>query len=273
MLDLIVAAVVVYSLLVGILFVAQRHLMYFPDRGKPDFTRAGVPTMEQVVATTSDGLDLAMWYHPPARPGAPVVTLFQGNAGNMGHRGFKISPIIAAGFGVLLAEYRGYGGNPGSPTETGLYRDGRAALDVLKRKGIAPGQIVLYGESLGSAVAVQLATERMFRAVVLEAPFTSAADLAASHFWFVPARYLLWDRFESLAKIGRIRAPLLVIHGEKDAIVPVRHGRELFAAAPEPKQVRYIPEAGHNDLNVFGAVEAAVHFIGSINPIDIKQKN
>ncbi len=271
--DLIVAAVVVYSLLVGVLFVAQRHLMYFPDRSKPDFTRTGVPAMEEVVATTSDGLDLTMWYHPPARPGAPVVTLFQGNAGHMGHRGFKVSPFVAAGFGMLLAEYRGYGGNPGSPTETGLYRDGRAALEVLKRKGIAPGQIVLYGESLGSAVVVQLATERMFRAVILEAPFTSAADLAASHFWFVPARYLIWDRFESLAKIGRIRAPLLVIHGEKDGIVPVRYGRELFAAAPEPKQVRYIPEGGHNDLHVFGAVEAAVNFIGSINPIDIKEKN
>lgn len=273
MADLIVAAVVVYSLVVGVLFLAQRQLMYFPDRSKPEFTRPGVPAMEEVSATTSDGLDLAMWYHPPARPGAPVIVLFQGNAGHMGHRGFKIIPFVEAGFGMLLAEYRGYGGNPGSPNETGLYRDGRAALDFLGRAGITPGQIVLYGESLGSAVVVQLATERMFRAIILEAPFTSAADLAASHFWFIPARHLIWDRFDSLAKIDKVRAPLLVIHGEKDGIVPVRFGRRLFAAATEPKQARYIPGAGHNDLHMFGAVEAAVSFVRSINPVDVKGKN
>lgn len=260
-LKLLAAAVALYVLLAAALWLMQRSLIYFPGGIRPDPAAWGADGMTAVALPTADGLKLLGWWRAPARDGAPVLVLFHGNAGHLGHRAAKAQLYLAAGWGVLLPAYRGYSGNAGKPTEQGLYTDGRAALDWLAAQGIAPGRIVVYGESLGSGIAVRMASERPVGAVVLEAPFTSLADVAKYHYPIFPARWLVRDRFDSAARMGRVRAPVLVIHGERDVIVPVRFGRALLAAANEPKLGIFLPDAGHNDLYSHDVARRVLDFV------------
>jgi fermentation-respiration switch protein FrsA (DUF1100 family) len=163
--------------------------------------------------------------------------------------------------GILMPEYRGYGGNPGEPSEDGFVRDAEAALTFLKREGLAPDRIIVYGESIGSGVATRVASERPVTAVVLESPFTSLTAMAARHYPWLPVGRLLQDRFDSASRIGRVRAPLLVLQGGRDTIVPPEMGRALFEAASEPKELWSAPEADHNDLYAFGAGAAVLAFL------------
>lgn len=256
----------IYVLVLGALYLLQRSLMYFPDRTRPEPAAFGVGEMAVVTLTTADGLDLVAWWRAPEAEGAPVVVLFHGNAGHIGNRGFKVRPFLDQGWGVLLTTWRGYSGNAGRPTEQGLYSDGRAALGFLEAQGIGRGHMVLYGESLGSGVAVHMAfeaeaAEDPVGAVVLEAPFTSAGDVGARQYPIFPIRYLIRDRYDSLAKIGRVRAPLLIVHGERDSVVAPAFGRRLLEAANQPKEGHFIPGAGHNNLFEFGAAAVVVDFI------------
>ena len=264
MINFIATIAVAYVLLVAAVYAFQRNLLYLPDRGVPDLREGGVPDMRAVSLSTNDGLTLLAWYKEAA-PGQPTLVYFCGNAGHIGHRGSKARHYLDAGMGVLLVGYRGYGSNPGSPSEDGLYADGRAALDFLAATGVAPAQTVLYGESIGTGVAVHLAAERAavapFGAVVLEAPYASMVAVAAKHYPFLPARWLVKDRFESVSKIARVRAPVFVFHGEKDNTIPIRTGRDLFAAAVEPKESLWIAGARHNDLYDFDAPAAVIAFL------------
>jgi uncharacterized protein len=260
MLPLLGFAVVGYAALVGGLYLFQRQLLYLPDRARPELFGLEQLGVREVTLITEDGLPLLSWY-VPARPGRPVIAYFHGNGGHIGYRAERLLRFVREGFGVLMPEYRGYGGNPGTPSETGFYADGRAALAFLDREGVAPDRLVLYGESLGSGVAVALAVEHEIAALILEAPFTSVAEVAQCHFPFVPAARMVTDRFDSLSRIGRLKAPLLVLHGERDRVVPVRYGRKLFNAAPEPKEGWFAPEAGHEDLARYGSLDVVVAFI------------
>jgi fermentation-respiration switch protein FrsA (DUF1100 family) len=260
MLRLLGIALIAYGSLVGALFLAQRYLLYFPDRSRPDSSSLRDLGVREATVVTGDGLELLAWHLPP-RPGRPVMAYFHGNGGNIGHRAERLRFFARQGFGVLMPEYRGYGGNPGSPTEAGLVADGFAAMDFLDRKGIRGDRIVLWGESLGSGVAVQVAAKRQVAALVLEAPFTSVAAVAQAHYPFVPAAWLVRDRFDSLAMIADAAAPVLVLHGGRDRIVPARYGSALFAAAREPKEFWFAAEAGHEDLAFFGGLDAAIAFI------------
>jgi uncharacterized protein len=190
-----------------------------------------------------------------------MIAYFHGNGGHIGYRAERLKRFVRDGFGALFLEYRGYGGNPGTPTQDGLFADARAALDFLANQGIRAERTVLYGESLGSGVAVQMASERPVAAVVLEAPYDSVAAVARRHYAFVPVNVLLKDRFDSIARINAVQAPILLMHGERDAIVPVDSGRRLFAAANEPKEIWTAPDAGHNDLALYGALDVAVDFV------------
>lgn len=237
----------------------QRSFMYFPTQERMSPSAAGVPEMQEVTLRTPDGLDLLAWYAPPTRSGAPTLIYFHGNGGDIGMRAGKVSPFLEAGLGVLLTTYRGYSGNPGAPSEAGLYDDARAAHAFLEAQ--KPSGIVLYGESLGTGVAVQLATEIEALSVVLEAPFTSIADIALPQMPFMPLQSLIIDRFDSAKKIGAVNAPVLIVHGELDTTIPVRLARQLFDAANEPKEGHFIPGAGHNDLYVHGMAALALTFI------------
>lgn len=239
-----------YTLIATLLFVFQRSFLYLPDTASLDATAAisrfGI---EPITLTTSDGLPLRSWWHPGDNfHSRPVVMILHGNAGHAGYRFPKFAALMEAGFNVLFLEYRGYGGNPGNPTESGLKQDTAAAIRYLGDQGFPTTQVVLYGESLGCGLAIDQASNKRFAAVVLEAPYTSIADVAQDHYWFLPARWLTRDRFDSLSKIKQINAPLLILHGNKDQVIDPEHGRRMFAAASEPKTAVFVPGAGHNDL-------------------------
>ena len=251
---------VAYAALVGGLYLFQRQLLYLPDRTRPELLGLEKLGVREVTHTTEDGLSLLSWYLP-ARPRRPVIAYFHGNGGHIGYRAERLLRFAREGFGVLMPEYRGYGGNPGTPTEAGFYADGRATLAFLDREGVAANRLVLYGESLGSGVAVALAVQHEIAALILEAPPTSVAEIAQCHFPYVPASRMVVDRFDSLSRIGKVKAPILVLHGERDRVVPVRYGRALFDAAPEPKENWFAPAAGHENLARYGSLDVVVGFI------------
>jgi fermentation-respiration switch protein FrsA (DUF1100 family) len=253
---------VAYLVVLAILFALQRQLLFPADKAPPSLEQAGLAgLMESVSVTTADGLTLLAWYHRPPANQAPLIVLFHGNGGTIQIRAAKAKTYVNAGLGVLLLEYRGYGGNPGSPSEAGLYADGRAALAFLAAQGIAPARVVLVGESLGTGVAVQMAVEQRVAALVLEAPYSSIADVAQSDFPWFPVWWLIRDRFDSVAKIARVGVPLFVVHGERDRTIPVRFARTLFAAAAQPKEAMWLSDAGHDVLARPGVDEAALDFL------------
>jgi hypothetical protein len=258
----VAASAILYSATTFALWALQRELLYHPDSREnvpPSFypMLAGV---EELRLTTADGIELVAWY-APAPAGRPTVVMFHGNASSLRGERYRIKYFMDASMGALMLAYRGYSGNPGSPTEEGLYTDARAALDWLDARGVRNDTIALYGQSLGSGVATKMAAERDFGALILEAPYTSTVDVAAHRFPVVPVRWLMEDRFDSLARIAAIEEPLLVMHGDADFVIPQSQARRLYAAANEPKQAFWPSGVGHNDLFDSGGFKAARDFI------------
>jgi fermentation-respiration switch protein FrsA (DUF1100 family) len=242
-----------------LLYFTQRALMYVPDRFRIPAAAAGLPQAEDVVFETRDGERLVAWYVRP-RGDRPVVLYFHGNGGALSGRAERFRVLTADGLGLLAVDYRGYGGSTGSPTEAGLLIDADAAYAFATARYPA-ARIVLWGESLGSGVAVALAARQPVGRVVLEAPYTSTADIAAELYRFAPVRLLMKDQFHSDARIAAVKAPLLVLHGTDDTVVPIRFGERLFALAPEPKHFARFAGGGHENLDQFGALEVAKRFI------------
>lgn len=251
----------VYMAFLLLLFLAQRTLIYHPSKVVPEPGQYGASDMQVVRIPTSDDIKLHCWWRAPTRNDRTTFLYFHGNAGNVGDRAFKVRHYLDAGYGVLIVGYRYNAGAGGSPSEEGLYADGQAAYAFLKEQGVPADRIVVYGESLGSGVATHVATTNEVGAVVLEAPYTSIGDVAQTHYWYVPARWLILDRFDSLDRIARLKAPLLVLHGEGDTVIPVKFGRALFAAAHQPKEAHFIPGGGHADLYDFGVEQMIVDFL------------
>lgn len=257
---------VIFASVVG-LWTAQRRLIYFPDRHAPSLSVIG-PGWEDVAFDTTDGLTLRAWYRAP-EPDQPVVVVFSGNAGNRADRASLGSGLSGTALGVLLTDYRGYGGNPGHPTENGLARDARAAVSYLKER--APENPVVYlGESLGAAVAIELATAEPPAALILRSPFTSLVDVGRVHYPWLPVGALLKDRYPSDERIGSLSVPTLVVAGDADSIVPISQSREIFRIAPGPKQLVVIPGAEHNDAALVDSPELidqiAAFVAEAINP-------
>lgn len=266
MISVFVTAGVIYVAVVAFMYVFQRNMVFYPASPKPTRVQSRVADMKEVPITTEDGLDLFAWYAPAKDPAKPTVVIFHGNAGTLGDRGYKARMFLDAGFGAMLVEYRGYSGNSGKPTEQGLYADARAALGYLRSQGVEGDRTVLYGESLGTGVATTMAWEAQqshspVAGLMLEAPFTSIVEVAASHYPFLPVGILMKDRFNSRKRIGGVYAPLLIVHGEKDRTVPVKFGKRLFDAANAPKESMWIADASHNDLFDYGAGDQMLNFL------------
>ena len=260
--SIVIFALVLYVGMVALLYFAQRSLQYFPERLRTAPASAGLQGAEEVVLDTADGERVIAW-HVPARADKPVLLYFHGNGASLRWRADRFRALTADGSGLLALSYRGYGGSTGSPTEEGLMNDAAAAYAFAVARYPAR-RLVLWGESLGSGIAVPLAAANPVAGMILESPFTSAADVAAVRYWFVPVRLLMKDQFRSDLQIGKVTAPVLVLHGDRDDIVPLSHGQALFAAAPEPKQLRVFPRKGHNDLVVLAGAEYAACAIAEV---------
>lgn len=229
------------------------RMLYYPMRYPAgEWSVQQTLDAKDIVLKASDGTKLHAWWI--VAPGSKLATLhLHGNGGNITHRGLSARNIVRAGSSVLLLDYRGYGKSEGSPSEPGLYRDAEAAYDWIAAQGYGPDQIVLHGESLGSAVAAYLATNRRARGVILEAPFTSARAVAGRVFPVI-GPMLIWG-YNTMARMKDIHAPVLIVHGDRDEIIAYEFGQQLYAAANEPKSFWTISGATHNDLHIAGREE------------------
>lgn len=257
--SLLVMAAAGYLALVALLYVAQRGMMYFPATARTPPATAGLPQAEEVMLDTADGERVIAWHVPP-RGDKPVILYFHGNGGALSYRADRFRALIADGTGLLALSYRGYGGSSGRPTESGLLQDAAAAYRFALARYPAQ-RIALWGESLGSGVAVALAAEQPVGRVILEAPFTSTADIGAAAYPIVPVRLLMKDQFRSDQRIGKVTAPVLILHGEQDRVVPIAFGERLYGLITAPKKFVRIARGGHEDLGLHGAVEAAQAFL------------
>jgi pimeloyl-ACP methyl ester carboxylesterase len=244
---LVVSVVVV--LVLALLWGFQRQLIYLPSKGPVQAADASIVGARDVVLRTSDGLDLGAWLVPARPPARDVVVLVAaGNAGDRAVRAPLARALTRRGLAVLLFDYRGYGDNSGSPSETGLARDVRAARSFLvDEAGWLPDQIVYFGESLGAAVVTELAAEHPPAGLVLRSPFVDLATVGRVHYPFLPVGTLLRDRFPLVEHLATVEAPVVVVYGGRDTIVPPEQSRAVAEAAPHLAELVEVPRADHND--------------------------
>ncbi len=253
-----VATVLTLALVaMGVLWAAQRWLIYFPDGDTGSPASAGLPLAEPVAFTTDDGLRLEGWFLAARPPGSGyTVIVFNGNGGNRAYRAPLARALAARGMACLLFDYRGYGGNPGLPSERGLTSDARAARQAIaERPDVDPARIVYYGESLGAAVATRLAAEHPPAALVLRSPFSSLADVGSYHYPWLPVRWLLRDHYPVAEVVRQLAVPVLVLVGDADRIVPPASSQAVYEAARGPKQLVVVPGADHNDEALLDGAE------------------
>jgi fermentation-respiration switch protein FrsA (DUF1100 family) len=251
-----------YAALCALMYFAQRGLLYFPDTRYSAPQNSGLPDFKEEKLVTADGETIIVWHMAPRDADKPVIIYFHGNGGALNLRAERFAALALEGFGIVGVSYRGYGGSSGTPSEQGLITDGVAAYEFAVKR-YTPARIALWGESLGSAVAIAVASEAPVAKIVLESPFTSVADLAASLYWFVPVRLLIKDPFRSDRRIANVKAPILIMHGVKDDIVPIRYGEGLYALIKGEKKFHRLAEGGHNDLGRYGALKVAAEFLSA----------
>ena len=248
-------------LIIGLcLFVIQRRITYNKTGipGKP--IEYGLKEIKEVFIETPDNLTLLSWFQKP-KDNNPILIYFHGNSFDIGERAYKIKRYINNGWGVFLLAWRGYSGNKGVPTEKNLYIDGQSAINWIKNNtNLKNSEIILYGESLGCGVTVELALNAKFKSIILEAPFTSIGDIGQQKYPIYPAKYLTLDKFDNLSKIDRISSPLLIIHGKNDEVIPYSHSLKLFDKAKEPKKHVCVDEAMHNNLYEFNIDKEVISF-------------
>jgi hypothetical protein len=259
----LISFLTVYFAFNALVYAKQRDMMYIPSLERVTPADVGLDEVEEVALTTAFNVELISWFARP-RDDRPTVLFFHGNAGAVEHRAYRFREFMAHGYGVFVLGYPGYGGNAGEPSEPGFHEASQLAYDYLRASGFEADDIVIYGESIGSGVAVQLAARVDAKGLILEAPMSSAVAVAREHYALLVATFFLRDSYRSEDYIDRIDMPLLVIHGEKDAIIPLGLGRELVERAVEPKKLVVIEGAGHNNLSEYSAGRIAREFIESL---------
>lgn len=261
---LLVIVIAGYAALLALLFVRQRDLVFPRDPARADIAQAGLVGAQEVTLTAADGERLVAWVVPP-RTGKPVILYFHGNAGNLGSPGRigRFRALTEDGTGLLAVSYRGYGGSTGTPSESGLHLDARAAYAAAAER-FGAARLVGYGESLGTGVVLKLAAEAPLAGVVLEAPYLSTVSVAQGVYPYVPVAWLMLDTFRSDMAIGGVRAPLLVLHGERDRIIPFAQGEALYSLGNAPKRFLRFPKGGHEDLPAQGSLVEVRRFLTDV---------
>ncbi len=266
---MVLAGSVYWLLCLGVtIYERQLTFQIAPNPVTPE--ASGLEGVRAGTLRTADGETLVTWRAPP-KAGQPTILYFHGNGDTLAYRARRVAAYQAAGYGVFMMAYRGYSGSTGAPSEAAIVTDALLAYDTLRREGVTPENIVLYGESLGSNVATQVAVSRPAAGLVLEAPFTSMVDAWRQFVPFLPVGMLLEDRFDTMRIIADLRMPLLVIHGVRDRMVGIALGRRVFAAAPEPKRLVAYPESGHTTLYANGAMTAVRTFIADVRAGRLKR--
>jgi hypothetical protein len=253
----------VYLAICAMAYFGNRLFMYFPDPARIPPAEVGLEGVDEIELAAADGTKLIAWY-APAKDGKPTLLYFHGNGANAAARAGKIEKILPSGIGIFYLNNRGYGGSAGKPTEAHNVADAIAAYDELRRRGVPAGKIVVYGESLGTGQAVRLAAKRPVAGVVLEAPLTSTVDVARSTYFFLPLSLLMTDQYNVERHIRSVTVPLLILHGEKDEVIPVEMGERNYRAANDPKRMVTFPEGNHTDLFDHGAWETTRDFVMSL---------
>jgi len=233
-LELVIGIIVIYASVLIFLFIFQRSLMYHPQENNYFGDKLEVE-IAKVRINTSDDIDLLGWFHKKDLKKFKTIIYFHGNAGNLENRIYKLNHFKDMDVNFLIIAWRGFSGNLGKPTEKGLYNDAKSAILWLKKLGLSEKDIVIYGESLGTGVATEIAQNNNFAGLVLETPFTSMIDAAKNFYPYIPVSLLLKDKYDNQNKIKNIDIPVLVMHGEADQIVPFWMGKRIFEIANEPK--------------------------------------
>ena len=260
----IVTTLIVYLLICAAMWLFQRSMIYIPGVGARPPSAYGLYDVEKIVLDTPDGEKLEAWGWQ-GDPKKPVVAFFHGNAGNLANRAITFRMFKALGLGFVALDYRGFGNSTGKPSEALMYRDAEQVIahinGAFERQD---NSIILYGESLGTGIATELATRRQFEGVVLQSPYTSVAEAAKRRFFWLPVDLLLTERFSNIDRIARINAPLLVIHGNEDELFPVEMAQTLIERAQSPKTGIYLADTGHNDLDIRDIANHLSTFVSSL---------
>ncbi len=254
----------VYFLILVFLYFYQRNLLYHPNENNYSGDQISV-LIEKVKINTKDNIELLGWFHKKDLQKYKTVLFFHGNAGSLGNRIHKLNHFNNMDVNFLIIAWRGFSGNNGKPSEEGLYEDGRSAINWLIKKGVKETNIVIYGESLGTGVATHLSQNKNFAGVVLETPFTSMIDAAKVFYPYIPVSFLLKDKFDNKNKIKNINAPVLIMHGEADQIVPFFMGKKMYEIANEPKYSYFTKHDNHMMEYDENLVKALNLFLKSLN--------
>lgn len=244
----------------------QQRLLYFPDTRRTSPEEVDLPDVAERELVMADGSRVLTWWGA-AKPGRPTLLYFHGNGGSFVTRSERIRKYMAHGYGIVMMTYRGFGGSAGAPSEKVNVADALEVYDAVRASGVPPSKIVVYGESLGTGVAIQVAAQREVGGVILDAPYTSIVDLAALHYPYLPARWLMTDRYETLQSAGQVTAPVLIVHGESDDVIPVEMSQRVAAALKGPVKVATFPGAGHSDHYLFGSYEAIYTWLSARFPM------
>jgi uncharacterized protein len=269
--SVLILGALAYLVIAAGMYVFQRDLIYVrdPQRTKP--ADAGLVEVAERLIKTPDGETIIAWYGT-AKPGQPTILYFHGNGGALEIRRERIAKYLNRGRGMFIMAYRGYSGSTGQPSEAANVADAKLAYDTLVADGVRPEDIIIYGESLGTSVATQVAAEKKARGLILDSAFTSMVERASQIYWWLPVTTLIKDRYMSRNFIGDVHMPVFILHGEADEVVPVAMGRKMFSLANEPKEIVTLPGAGHNDHYLFGSFEAINAWIDKLWAGEIKAK-
>ncbi len=244
----LMAILLIYFGVIGWLYFNQRSLLYFPDKNIKPVAEYNLPDTEDLMIKSQDGSQIQMWYHEP-KNNMPMVVYLHGNSYTLGQRAPKFKELIDMGYGFAAPAYHGFSNSEGTPSMEAILGDARAAIQYLQSKGYETKDMLIIGESLGSGVSMHMATEYQFAGVFLITPYTSISDRAQEIYWYLPIKFLVKDNFKSYDKVDRINAPLLIVHGTKDLVIPHTHAERLIELAHTPKKLIIYEGKGHSNLD------------------------